>query len=474
MSEALAVLLPLGQQQFFDANGNPLSGGSVTFYVPNTMTLKNTWQDAGQITLNTNPVVLDASGSATIYGSGDYVQVVRDIDGTVQWTKATSSSIIFPTIEQLGGAQLDGNNVWTGFNQFNAPVTIYGAALNWSEAPTIASAAEINLQEMPGNKGSLTLGTPDAISSVILNQGAIRFMRFLTPISLTAGPLFVMPTGLTAAEAGDCCIFEGEAGGRVRISIYQRANGGPVNQASPSGSASSSISGNSRGLKIVASPGVGTGTVTCEAITLRSVAGLFATGRNLSMTFNSGSVGVNGLESGTVAADTWYAVMVISNGTGTFGTLLCLDPNTPILPTGYTLFTRVGWVRTSATPAAFYGSRQSGQIARWMVDGTTLTSLPTILGASQGDVDVPDWVEIDIEDVVPPTGVSIAVVVYSDNSGGAIVAPNDNYGAIDDGTNPPIVGIDRVVMAELLLETFSIFGATESGAGIFAYGWTDT
>lgn len=87
-----ATLLPLGRQTFLDTNGKPLAGGTVTFYIPNTSSLKDTWQDSGQTTLNTNPVVLDASGSAVIYGSGAYRQVVKTSAGVTIWDKLTSDT----------------------------------------------------------------------------------------------------------------------------------------------------------------------------------------------------------------------------------------------------------------------------------------------------------------------------------------------------------------------------------------------
>jgi len=87
-----ATLLPPGKQQFFDVNGNSLSSGSITFYVPNTTTLKNTWQNANQTILNTNPVVLDAGGFAVIYGSGQYRMIVRDSSGNLIYDQLTSST----------------------------------------------------------------------------------------------------------------------------------------------------------------------------------------------------------------------------------------------------------------------------------------------------------------------------------------------------------------------------------------------
>lgn len=88
----VAVLLPNGQQQFFDNDGEPLALGTVDFYVPSTTTRKNTWSDRAQSSLNTNPVVLDADGRATIWGDGNYRQVVKDALGNTIWDKETSGA----------------------------------------------------------------------------------------------------------------------------------------------------------------------------------------------------------------------------------------------------------------------------------------------------------------------------------------------------------------------------------------------
>lgn len=87
-----ATLLPNAKQQFLDGNGKPLAGGSVYFYIPNTSTLKSTWQDSAQTILNTNPVILDASGEAIIWGSGVYRQVVYDVNGNLIWDQITEDA----------------------------------------------------------------------------------------------------------------------------------------------------------------------------------------------------------------------------------------------------------------------------------------------------------------------------------------------------------------------------------------------
>lgn len=96
-----ASLLPNGEQQFIDENGDPYAGGFVYFYVPNTDTPKDTWQDPDQDTLNTNPVELDSAGRAIIYGSGQYRQLLKDVDGNTIWDQLTSSTGVTQTTQAI-------------------------------------------------------------------------------------------------------------------------------------------------------------------------------------------------------------------------------------------------------------------------------------------------------------------------------------------------------------------------------------
>ena len=72
------TLMINGRKQFFAANGTPLAGGFVYYYTPGTTSFKTTWKDAGQVATNTNPIILDAAGSAVVYGAGQYREYVTD------------------------------------------------------------------------------------------------------------------------------------------------------------------------------------------------------------------------------------------------------------------------------------------------------------------------------------------------------------------------------------------------------------
>jgi microcystin-dependent protein len=107
-----AALLPNAVQQFFDNNGNPLSSGTVTTYVPNTTTKKTTWQDSGEITAWANPLSLNSAGRPPgdkgIYGDGSYRQVIKDKNGNLIWDQTTTS-----TGTSGGGGSGDGIAVGT-------------------------------------------------------------------------------------------------------------------------------------------------------------------------------------------------------------------------------------------------------------------------------------------------------------------------------------------------------------------------
>jgi hypothetical protein len=87
-----ATILPLAETTFLDQNGAPLAGGQVYFFVPNTLTPKATYQNSAGSVSNTNPVTLDGSGRAIIYGAGQYRQQVFDVNGNLIWDQLTADT----------------------------------------------------------------------------------------------------------------------------------------------------------------------------------------------------------------------------------------------------------------------------------------------------------------------------------------------------------------------------------------------
>lgn len=69
------------------------------------------------------------------------------------------------------------------------------------------------------------------------------------------------------------------------------------------------------------------------------------------VTINAAVNGVNGLDIGTLANTSWYAVYVISASSNYYpvATLISLSGTAPYLPFGYDSFRRIGWVRTDGS-----------------------------------------------------------------------------------------------------------------------------
>lgn len=78
----MAVLAPFVFWQLFDNNGDPLSGGQVETYEAGTSTPKQTFVDADETSVNTNPVILDSAGRADIWlDEGAYKFILKDSSG---------------------------------------------------------------------------------------------------------------------------------------------------------------------------------------------------------------------------------------------------------------------------------------------------------------------------------------------------------------------------------------------------------
>ena len=87
-----AVPLPTPRSQFLTQNGTPCAGCYLWTYAAGTSTLQATYTDSTAGTPNTNPVVLDAGGSANIWIGGQSYKLVLESPpfvgghGSVAWT----------------------------------------------------------------------------------------------------------------------------------------------------------------------------------------------------------------------------------------------------------------------------------------------------------------------------------------------------------------------------------------------------
>lgn len=133
-----AIILPNGKQQFIDINGKPLVGGTVGMYIPNTLIPKNTWQDADQTILNTNPIILDERGQALIYGSGSYRQILSDSRGNLIWD------------EPVQGVGFDGDGVLS-FDTTSDLLSAFPSSINLSNGTSAFTSGRTSLGDGGGS-----------------------------------------------------------------------------------------------------------------------------------------------------------------------------------------------------------------------------------------------------------------------------------------------------------------------------------
>lgn len=157
--------LPAGRRQFIDINGAPLVGGTVQYCYPGGLVPKDTYQDFNGSELNDNPLTLDELGSAAIWGTGRYREIVRAPDGTLVWDQETAlaedlQSYDLKSFFYEGSASPTTGQLLMGWS-VRFPAT-YPAGLTTSTFKCLVnptSVAEIQIYKNASQVGTLTVET---------------------------------------------------------------------------------------------------------------------------------------------------------------------------------------------------------------------------------------------------------------------------------------------------------------------------
>jgi hypothetical protein len=154
----MAILLPQGKQQYFTSAGVPLVGGRVYTYDAGTTNPRQTFQDAAAAAPNTNPVILDARGEATIFWAGSYKVVLRDALDVVIWTQDNVSA--------LASTPLDNYSADTG--AANAYVAAGATAVN-----AYVAGLKVALKIANTNTGASTLNYMGlGVRNILMQNGS--------------------------------------------------------------------------------------------------------------------------------------------------------------------------------------------------------------------------------------------------------------------------------------------------------------
>lgn len=109
--------------QFFDANGVPLANGKIFTYAAGTTTPQNTYADAGGISQNPDPILLDGSGSPS---NGTVQTGIFLANSSYKFVALNSSNVFQWSVDNVSTyfGLLNSTNLWTGANTFSQAISI--------------------------------------------------------------------------------------------------------------------------------------------------------------------------------------------------------------------------------------------------------------------------------------------------------------------------------------------------------------
>jgi len=118
------------------------------------------------------------------------------------------------------------------------------------------------------------------------------------------------------------------------------------------------------------------------------------------LTVDITSSGAGGLDTGSVAANTWYAVFVIADSSGLKQQkgLFSLSETSPTMPAGYDLCRRIGWINTDGSSNIRRYYCQGEDTQRRYVYDAEVAALNVL---SSGNAT--SWTQLDLSTYVPPS-----------------------------------------------------------------------
>lgn len=130
--------------------------------------------------------------------------------------------------------------------------------------------------------------------------------------------------------------------------------------------------------------------------------------------------GIGGIDTGSVAINTWYFVWICKGSSGT-GLLLSTSSGSPTVPAGYnTYYKRIGAVKTDASGNLYKQKTETGQhnrrIVRWIADTTAAPF--QIYDGTRNVSTTTSWDTVDCSGAIPSTATKAILYIESDGGSG--------------------------------------------------------
>lgn len=159
-----------GAFQYLDANGNPLSGGKLETFDANTTTQRTVYQDAGETTPHTNPIILNSDGRvpASVFVPS----------GLWKYTLKSSVDTLVKTVDNIPGA-LDTTAFSTEFAKPREPV------ITITSSTTLTNTERGKVVNADATGGVFTLTLPSAVLALDGAEFTIRRTSTTGTVSIT-------------------------------------------------------------------------------------------------------------------------------------------------------------------------------------------------------------------------------------------------------------------------------------------------
>lgn len=329
--------------------GGKLTSSQIPAALVGAVVYQGTWN------ANTNTPAL-ASG---VGAKGNYYKVSvagsTVIDGIGQWN--IGDTIIFDgtTWDKIDGIASEVITVVGRFGNVTLAFTDFSGQATLAQLPTLAANTVL---------GSIAGGTPIALSTA---QHTSLVNAFTTTLS-GAVPAPGTSTGKLLRDDGTWVTAAG-SGTVTNVATGDGLIGGPVTTTGTLAADPAIFRGFLAGLTLSTAGASATFAVSAGVAVDSTNAGFMKLAAAISKTTASWAVGTgNGaLDTGAIANSTWYHVHEIKRtDTGVVDVLVSLSATAPTMPTSYTLFRRIGSMKTNGS-AQWIKFIQDGDLFQWDV-----------------------------------------------------------------------------------------------------------
>lgn len=322
------------------------------------------------------PVIAEEStwytgaGTVAYTAGGGFFPLVDDLASTAAGKGSRLIGITGVSGKTLADLFDAGKDVDVGVNDLDASGNIDCAGLvRWDKGADIASQAALTLGtdgnyfDVTGTTGITSIATSGNVGTTIKLHfdGAVLITHQATDLILPGGQNITTATGdeleFTEYASGDWRLtainnhrFPRLAGSADAYKLI-RANSGGTAYELTTGSATGIIP-TYKNLKVTTPADNQSVAITADKVLVVDTNDLSALLSTVSVTVDLDTAGTNGLDTGSIAANTGYFLYVIYNGSTVAG-LASTSATAPTMPSGYTYKALVGWCTTDGTATPF-------------------------------------------------------------------------------------------------------------------------